>query len=338
MRTAAIRPEARGARAALAQLGSGRLTLALLASLGIAVALVGRDAGPASSTLAAPLALLAANLAAAIATRRAFRAQPALLAFHVALLAVVTLAAVGRLTYLDGTLELSEGEEFAGVLQHEASGPLHARSLERAAFTNVAFSVDYEPGLKRARTLNRVAFSRGGAERVRTIGDDTPLRLAGYRFHTTSNKGFAPEFYWLPAGGGEPVRGTIHLPSFPARLERQELDWIPPGGTRALRTRLEIEERVVELEGSWRLAPPRRHALVIESGEERATLRPGESWQFSDGTLRYMGLRMWMGYGVSHDWTRPWVLAAALVAAGALAWHYGARFRREPWQRAGGAR
>lgn len=338
MRTAPIRRDARGARAALAQLGSGRLTLALLALLALAVALVGRDAGPASSTLAAPLALLAANLAAAIATRPAFRAQPALLAFHVALFAVVALAAVGRLTYLEGTLELSEGEEFAGVLQHEASGPLHVRSLERAAFTNVAFSVDYEPGLKRAHTLNRVAYARGGAGRERTIGDDTPLRLAGYRFQTTSNKGFAPEFLWLPAGGGEAVRGTIHLPSFPARLERQELDWVPPGGTRTLRTRLEIEERVVELEGRWRLEPPRLHALVIEAGEERARLQPGEAWRFSDGTLRYVGLRMWMGYGVSHDWTRSWMLASALVAAGALAWHYAARFRREPWQRAGGPR
>jgi cytochrome c biogenesis protein len=44
------------------------------------------------------------------------------------------------------------------------------------------------------------------------------------------------------------------------------------------------------------------------------------------GTLRYDGLRSWMGYRASRDPTLPWLLAAALLAAGALAWHYTQRF------------
>lgn len=315
----------------LAPLGSPRLTLALLPLLAIAVVAVSADAGPPSAVLAAPLGALAANLAAAIATRAAFRTQPALLAFHAALLAVLALAAAGRLTYLKGTLELSEGEEFAGVLHSQESGPLHVPGLASAAFSNLGFTVDYEPGLKRGRTLNRVAFrdpdGRGG-ERV--IGDHAPLKLLGYRIYTTSNKGFAPELVWRPHGA-DAQRGTLHLPSFPAALEHQQVEWSPPGSALVVQARLELEERVVDLEAPWRLRAPERHVLVIESGGETARLRPGDSHRLAGGTLHYERLRLWMGYAVSHDWTLPWMLAASVVAAAALAWHYAGRFRARPW-------
>jgi cytochrome c biogenesis protein len=329
-----MRPEARAALRAAATLGSPRLTLVLLPLLALAVVAVSTEAGPPSATLAAPLIALAVNLAAAIATRAAFRRQPALLAFHLALLALVAIAAAGRLTYLKGTVELSEGEEFAGTLHSEERGPLHSRDLRRGAFVNLGFTVDYEPGLKRARTSNRVGFrDAGGNARELVIGDDAPLKIAGYRFYTTSNKGFAPELAWTPRSGAA-SRGTIHMPSFPAALERQQLSWSPPGSTIELDTRLDIEERVVDVEGRWRLAVPGRHALVVQAGPERATLRPGESHRFAEGTLHYVGLRLWMGYTVSHDWTIPWMLASALVAALALAWHYATRFRRESWRAA----
>ena len=316
----------------LAQLGSPRLTLVLLPLLALAVIAVSADAGPPSATLAAPLAALAANLAGAIATRAAFRRQPALLAFHLALLALVTIAAAGRLTYLKGTVELSEGEELAGVLHSREQGPLHMGSLERAAFVNLGFTVDYEPGIRRAHTFNRVGFrDAGGNARETVIGDDAPLKIAGYRFYTTSNKGFAPELVWTPRAGA-PQRGTIHMPSFPAALERQQLAWSPPGSTVVLDTRLDIEERLVDIEGRWRLQAPARHALVVQAGGERARLLPGESHRFAEGTLHYARVRMWMGYTVSYDWTLPWMLASALVAALALAWHYAERFRQQSWR------
>ena len=335
MRTAPMRPDRGGVGAMLRQAGDPRLTLGLMPLLAVAVIAVGQDAGPPSSVLAAPLLALAANLAAAIVTRAAFRAQPALLAFHVALLALVVLAAAGRLTYLQGSVELSEGEEFAGALHADERGPLHRDALRGAAFTNLGFTVDYEAGLKRAHTANRVAFRDArGAVRERVIGDDTPLTLAGYRFYTTPNKGFAPEFAWRPAGGGATVRGTVHLPSFPASLARQQADWTPPGAIRPLRVRLEPDESIVALEGRWRLAPPARHAIEIEAPGERVVLRPGDTHRFAEGTLRYAGLRLWMGYAVSHDWTLPWLLASGVMAAAALAWHFAARFRREPWRAA----
>ena len=336
MRTARIPLELPAPRAALGQLGSTRLTLGLLPALAIAVVAVGQDAGPPAWTLAAPLGLLALNLAAAIAVQGTFRARPALLVFHLALLAVVVLAAAGRLTYLKGSLELSEGEEFAGRLLREESGPLHPRALERAAFTNAGFGVDYEPGLRRARTRNRVAYvDASGLRRVAQIGDDMPLKLAGYRFYTTSNKGFAPEFVWVPASGADAVRGTIHLPSFPAQLADQELAWTPPGTTAALQTRLEMEERIVDLESKWTLRAPDRHVLVVTAGGEERSLRPGQSLRLGEGTLHYAGLRMWMGYSVSYDWTLPWQLAGGVLAAFALAWHLAVRALRESWRAPG---
>ncbi|MBI3374943.1 MAG: cytochrome c biogenesis protein ResB [Betaproteobacteria bacterium] len=335
MRTARIPLETKPWRGAAAQLGSPRLTLALMALLAVCVIAVSRDFGPPAWILATPLALLAVNLAGALSTQPAFRTHSALLLFHLALLAVVALAAAGRLTYLKGAVELSEGEEFGGVLTQRESGPLHGDVIERVAFTNLGFTVYYEPGMKRAQTRNRVAFvDSSGAHREAVIGDDTPLKLSGYRFYTTPNKGFAPDFVWAPALGGPPVRGTIHLPSFPAQLTRQEIEWTPPGAAQALLTRLEIEERIVDLEKSWLLRPPREHALIIAAGREHVVLRPGESHRFSEGTLHYAGLRLWMGYSVFCDWTLPWLLAACALAAGALGWHYVVRFRREPWQSA----
>lgn len=322
----------------MARLGSTRLALALMGLLALAAVAASRDAFSAGWLLAVPLGLLALNLACAVATHASFRAQPALLAFHLALLAVVVLAAAGRLTYLKGTLELSDDEEFTGTLNSREQGPLHGDAIERVSFTQRGFVVHYEPGMKRAQTLARIAWRDArGALREAVVGDDTPLRLAGYRFYTTPNKGFAPEFVWQGARGGAPARGTVHLPSFPAQLASQQQEWTPPGGSQALQTRLELEAPLVDLERPWVLRAPVAHALAVSSGAQRVVLRPGESHAFAEGTLHYLGLRMWMGYSVFYDWTLPWLFAAAVLAALALGAHYVARFRGEPWQVPGAA-
>lgn len=320
----------------LAGLGSVHLTLWLIGLLALGVAAVHLDPGPPGWTVALPLAALALNLAGAIAVHPALRTQAALLAFHVALLVVVLLAAASRLTYLKGTLELSDGVEFDGVLVSEERGPLHDRVLGRVTFASLGYSVHYEPELQRARTRNRVSYGDArGVRRETVIGDDTPLRLSGYRFYTTPNKGYAPEVVWIPADRSAASRGTVHLPSFPAQLARQETRWTPPGAARALTLRLELEERIVDLEGRWTLRLPRSHTLRVRAsaGEDDVLLRPGDTHRFRDGTLHYAGLRMWMGYKVYYDWSLPWMLAAAALAACALGWHFVAKFARAPWQR-----
>lgn len=333
---AASTPSAGGVRrwpAALVSLASLKLSATVLVLLAAAIVWSYASGTRAAWSLALPIALLAANLGAAIAVNPVFRRQVPLLVFHLALLALTLLVAAGQLTHLKGKVELSGGEAFAGTLHEEETGPFHWRQLGRVAFANEGFEIDYAPGLLRGETRNRVRYrDESGVERSALIGDRTPLVLHGYRFYTTPNKGFAPEVIWAPAHGGPAVRGTIHLPSFPAQLTRQELEWTPPGGSQALSTRLEIEERIVDLENPWMLRPPKDHALAIAAGGERVVLRPGESHRFPEGTLHYAGMRMWMGYSVFYDWTMPWLLAACALAAGALGWHYIVRFRREPWQ------
>jgi len=320
----------------VADLGSLRLTLCLFGLLALAIAAGHVGLSDATWALAVPLALLAANLAAAVATHPTFRTQSALLVFHLALIAVILLAAAGRLTYLKGAVELSDGQVFDGTLTRRGSGPLHGGGLSQLRFASRGFAVHYQPGLARAQTHNRVVYaSDHGVWRETVIGDDAPLTLDGYRFYTSSNKGFAPELLWIPDGAGAPVRGTIHMPSYPAQLPRQVLEWTPPGATQVLHTRLEIDDPI-DLERAWVLRVPAVHALAIRAGGERATLRPGESHRFAGGTLRYEGLRMWMGYTVSYDWTTPWLFAACVLAVLALGWHFAAKFRRQPWLGAGG--
>lgn len=319
----------------LAAAASLRVTLVLLALLAASVGATYALEADATFALSAPLGLLAGNLAAAVATHPTFRTQGALLVFHFALIAVIVLVAAGRLTYLKGSVELSDGQFFDGTLTQRQGGPLHGDGLERVRFANLGFEVDYRPGLKRAQTRNRVGFAAdGGVWGEAVIGDDTPLELHGYRFYTSSNKGFAPELVWIPRDGSAPARGTIHMPSFPAQLTHQSLEWTPPGATQVLYTRLEIDDYVIDLARAWVLRPPAVHALAIRAGDASVTLRPGESHRFAEGTLRYEGLRMWMGYTVFYDWTIPWLLAACAAAIAALAWHFAAKFRRQPWQAA----
>jgi hypothetical protein len=64
----------------------------------------------------------------------------------------------------------------------------------------------------------------------------------------------------------------------------------------------------------------------VHSDGRRAELVPGGTLDLGNGTLRYDELRTWMGYRVTYDATLPWLLAAALLAAFALAWHYTQRF------------
>ena len=68
-----------------------RLTLAALALLALDVLLTYRAEVRASWPLAVPLALLSVNLVAAVLSNATFRRQGALLAFHLALIAIVLL-------------------------------------------------------------------------------------------------------------------------------------------------------------------------------------------------------------------------------------------------------
>jgi cytochrome c biogenesis protein len=264
---------------------------------------------------------------------RVFRRDLPLLVFHVALLALALLVAAGRLTYLNGRAEVATGEEFSELLDAQ-SGPLHAARLDRVRFVNDGFEIDYAPKWKRSETRNRVRWlDAHGAMHAGVIGDQTPLVLEGYRFYTTSNKGFAALFTWQPAGGAL-QRGAVHLPPYPMLQHAQHVDWQLPGTAERLSVRLEIDEELIDFDSAAAFRMPRDARLAITTGATARTLQAGEAMSIATGELRYEGLTTWMGYVVVSDWTTPWVLAAACLAALALAWHFWRRAFSRPWSEA----
>ena len=186
----------------LRRLASARLTLAIIVLLALGVIVYAPAAGRGAWLVVTPLTLGAVNLIAAILTNGVLRRNTALLMFHFALLAIVVLAAAGRLTYLKGQLELAEGETFTGQLTQSESGPWHRSRLEQAAFRNDGYTIRYAKGIKRADTRNAVQWldDVGHAQQA-VIGDHTPLTRQGYKFYTSFNKGFAPVFVWQPHAG-----------------------------------------------------------------------------------------------------------------------------------------
>lgn len=317
----------------LDSLASLKLTLAALVLLaGFVATLYFRYELP-SSLLAAPLALLAVNLLAAVLTNRSFRRQGALLAFHIALLTLVLLLAASRLSYLKGNVELAEGGDFVGVLLETDAGPFHPIDKLRALrFRNLGFEIDYAPGPLRQGIRNRIELPvAGGPPRRVDITDQQPLLLAGYRFYPTGNKGFAPTFAWHPAGAGATRLGTVHLPSYPLHEHGQAREWTPPGTLLSVWTMLEFDEIILAPDRPSQFRPPVAHKLVLRIGDRRWELVPGGAVDLPEGRLEYRGLRGWMGYTVFYDWTIPWLLAACLVAIAALGRHFWSKFSAQPW-------
>lgn len=313
-------------------LASLRLTLLALCFFAVGILYVYLGGMHATVALVLPLSLLSLNLLAAVLIYPAFRQSGALLLFHLALLGIILLIAAGRLSYLKGHVELSEGEEFAGQLTEFESGPWHPSGLERLRFTNEGFSIAYDPGLQRRMTRNAIHYiDTDGREQNVEIGDQIPLILSGYRFYTSSNKGFAPTFMWYPATGGEPLLGTVHMPSYPVHEYRQAREWPLPGTALKVWTMLRFDEIILDPAKPSEFRLPDRHKVIVRVGALRRELQPGEAIELPEGRLVYEGLRTWMGYTVFYDWTIHWLLATCLVAVGALGWYFWNKFAAHPW-------
>lgn len=318
-------PPPRSAPRWLARLGSQRLCLAGMAWLAAAVVAGYLHAPAMTPSLVGACALLALNLLAALAVNPLLRRSLPLLVFHLALLALAVLAGAGRLTALEGRVELTRGVPFEGRLIEADAGALHPHRLDRLAFQHEGFEIDYAPGLRRGPTRNRVSWRDAqGRLQYAVIGDHHPLVLEGYRFYTTPNKGFAPLLAWQPEHG-QANAGAVHLPSFPMHALRQWREWNLPDG-RAVWVMLQFDDDLIDpaAQAVFRLPDP--HRLVVRVGEQRAGLVPGERMALPGGMLVYLELRTWMGYKVFYDLTLPWLLAASLLAALALCAHYASKF------------
>ena len=309
-------------RRLLRRLAGGRLTVAGLAGLGAGVAGIYALDLPPTWTLALPAALLAVNLATALGVNPALRRSGGLLVFHVALLAFLVMLVAGRLTYLRGRVEVTEGTAFTGTLNEAVAGPLHPWHLPRAAFLQGPFEIPYRADGSRGDISSQVSWmdARGTLHQA-AISERRPLVLAGYRLAPTANKGFAAVFSWRPEAGAAQV-GSVHFPAYPLNAELQARDWSLPAGGGQLFARLVMAEPPVPEAGPGRFRLPDEHHLVLRRGDLRRELSPGDSVQLEGGELRYLRLGTWMGYNVFYDPTVPWLLACAVVGCLGLGAHY----------------
>lgn len=315
---------------ALTAMASLKLTLVGMVLLGVASVFIYRLDHHAAPWLSAPLLLLGVNLIAAVATNGVFRKNTPLLVFHLALIGIVLLAAAGRLTYLNGGAEVTEGAAFSGLKYSEA-GPLHPWRIDRVHFVNDGMEIEYKPGPKRVSTVSRVRWiDEGGTERRGEARDNTPLVLFGYHFNVTTNKGFAPVLLWQPTVG-EPLLGAVHMPSYPAQADSQAMTWRPHGVTEDIWLMLNFKEVLIPAEHASRFRLPQDRTLVVRHRNARWELQPGQRVRLPDGVLEYQELRTWMGYQVYYDWTVPWLLAASIVAVVSMAWYFWRKFAARPW-------
>lgn len=296
---------------------SGMLLLAIGSML-----TYGGDTGISVWVLVVPMVLLAVNLICAIASNRKINRQPGLLLFHLSLLSLVVVVAVGRLAHLEAQLEMTVGQHFdAGSLVQLQQGPWHVGDLGEIDFSQGPYVVNYEPGIQRGATMSQVGvFKADGSVEALVVGDDTPLIFGDYRLYTSFNKGFSLILEWV-SNDGSLVTGSINMPSYPLNDFRQKNEWRPPGSDQTVKFWLRLDTAYDEND-YWLLSEDNSSGvLVITIGDQRIELQEGQELQFEDGTLRYKDLTMWMGYTIFYDPTLRWLFFISVFGVLGLAWH-----------------
>lgn len=320
---------ATGSRRILRSLASLRLTLLGIAALMVIAFVVNRFEGVSSAWLTVVLACLALNLVCAILDRPQFRRQPALLVFHLSLLAILVLSALGLMVRMQGRVEVVEGQAFdASRVETVAVGPWHRRRLERIGFEQGRIEVAYNPDLVRGRTRSEVRTWAGQSSTLSSVGDTRPLVLEGYRFLTTSNKGYAVLLTWESPDAMR-LTGAVHMPSYPLYEWKQRNHWIAPSGERL---EIELVLPAVERERPWTLRTVAQDAALDVSVPNvgARVLRVGDELPLKAGTLRFDGVRLWMGYRIEFNPVLPWLFAASVVGVSGLAWHFWRKLGLQP--------
>ena len=314
----------------LRSMASLRLTLVGLLLLAVGLVVDQNHWLSGAWAITPPLALLAANLAAAMLVDKRFRRKPALFGFHLCLLLLAALAGYGQLARFDARLFLVEEQEYdAALLTPVRSGPLAPEPLVDGVLRQGAIAVDYTPGLRRGATRSQVWVAEHGWLEV---GDDIPVLIGGYRLYTTSNKGYAALLTWLPERGN-PQLGAVQFPSYPATELGQISSWRSPGGEE-IQMALAVSPSPYSEAWTLSAAMASDATLEVKSAGQRKRLQPGESMSFSGGTLRFERVSMWMGYRVSFDPTLPWLFSLAVLAVVFMSAHFATRLWQPAWSHA----
>ena len=292
----------------------------------------GNPEGTSVWVLIVPMIILAINLVAAIATNSRINQQPGLLVFHVSLLLILLLAALGRLTHMDAHLELVAGTEFSPEkLLDVREGPLHYGDMSKVRFVQGLYTVEYASGLRRGLTHSHVKVEvQPGRWEDRVVGDDRPLLAHGYRFYTTFNKGFAPILTWIP-NRGEPVTGAINMPSYPLFDYKQDNRWKPPNSSEEIKFWLQLQTGM-DQDKSWVLdGRTATGTLIVTLDDKRHEVRVGESVVMKNGTLRYDSLTTWMGYRLFYDPTIQWMFFVSILGVLGLSQYFWKKVNLVPW-------
>ena len=305
----------------LRKIASLKITLAGMLALILGVLLIYIEWASASAWVALPLTVLSLNLLTALIVNPKFRRQSGLLIFHVCLLAVMLLATFGWLANLKGQIEIMEGQRFnVGDLQVVRQGALHPwHRLEALDFQQGPIQVEYAPALIRGRTESQLYIPANQSSI--SVGDNVPLRMDGYRFYTTSNKGYAAVLMWQGLDGKR-EQGAIHFPSYPMNDWNQRNEWQTPEGEK-LTFELLLSEKP-PAQTAWLLDRTHNngHLRIHLNDTSVVVLHAGDSLKLKGGQLRFEEIRMWMGYDVFYDPMLAWLFAAAVVGIFGLAWHF----------------
>lgn len=312
-------------------IGSLRLTAPAMLCLMVGIFVSYRDDSASVWWMVIPTMVLASNLLAALVVNPRLRRQRPLLVFHLCLVGIAVLGIVDLLTMFTGRVELSVGQNFvAASVVETRRGPYHELgALHEVRFTQGHFSVGYAPGLIRGRTMSEVGVRPGdGSSQRSLVGDNVPIEVEGYRFFTTSNKGYAAVVTWLGLDGVEQT-GSVHFPTYPMREWRQVNELVTPAGE-TVRFSLEPSRRVDD-GVAWTLDSRSTEAALraqVDDGSE-IELVPGSVVRVDGGALRFDHITMWMGYEIEYRPMLRWFFVMAWLGLGAVGWHFFSRFRHD---------
>ena len=303
----------------LQNLSSLKISFAGMLALLVGVLLSYFDQDKSVMWIALPLIVLAINLLAAIVFNPRIRQNSGLLMFHICLVALALLAALAQFSSMKGRVEIVQGQTFdSKQITIVQQGPWHSmEKLQKLSFQQGDILVEYAAGLRRGKTKSQLLDENG----TMIVGDNNGLKRLGYRFYTTSNKGYAAVFVWH-GDGGEKTRGAVHFPSFPLYDWKQENQWATPAG-QLLKMKF-INTQPADVSNSWQLdSRLAGGSLLIETADGlQQTLASGQHIQLQAGQLEFTGVRMWMGYSIFYNPWLAWFFATAMVGVFGLGWHY----------------
>ena len=311
----------------LRKLASLRLTVVAMSALAGTIVSAQLNEQVDYAWISLPIAVLVVNLLAALLTNVRLRREPALIVFHLALVALCVLAALDAATRFHGRVELVEGQSLdSGQIHTTDRGFWYRSRLDEIALRQGTIEVEFAPNMNRQRTRSMVSFIDDGTEKRVELGETRSLELHGYRFATTSNKGYAMVLTWRDAEGSV-TNGAIHFPSYPAQEWRQQQSWRTPAGQEVtLSLRPHTRPR---MDSVWVLSAQASEvdADIVVEGASSPLVR-GEWQALREGAVRLDDVRLWMGYRVDYQPFIPLIFVVSLLGVTALAWYFYARLWR----------